>query len=135
MIDAKELRIGNIINNRLDLPKHVIDFKEETYRYYLSNERIIKEHLKNATGIPLTADHLKYLGFIEQGCFDKGKDLTYFTFSFSEEAHTDLSLISSYIEEGNVIVELFPYSVFKFKYVHDVQNIISSVEKGLIKIN
>ena len=129
MIEAKELRIRNLILSKDNCVRKVLDFKEETYRYKLSNGIVIKHHLKTAKPIPITEEWLIKFRFAPTICIDKPTwsenyhDLTYYDLKLSDNKYVDLSLLSSYVENENITVELFPYGIFKYKYVHEIQNL------------
>ena len=74
---------------------------------------------------PLTEETLKELGFKRETC----EEQTYYTYDLSDDKHTDLSLLSSYVKDGgNMVVDLFPYESFKYNTVGAVKMLIEALK-------
>ena len=126
MIESKELRINNIVYSNLEQKEVVLNGVNKIHGMYGDSSF---HSLDGFKPIPITEEWLLEFGFTPTTCSDKPiwsenyHDLTYYDLKLSKDKYTDLSLLSSYIENENITVELFPYEVFKYKYVHQLQNL------------
>lgn len=81
---------------------------------------------------PLTVKILEELGFEKNTCVDKigddWQDATYYTYELSDEDYVDLCLMSSYIEKGDITVELFPYEPIMFNEVGKIKMLIEALK-------
>lgn len=144
MIKANDLQVGNYVslNNMIEVVKSIstgLDHNGDKFDT-IETKRTFGHEDKDFKPIPLTEDWLNKFGFETHNSVDKikgteqYKDLTYYTKSLSDNKYNDLSLISSYVETNDVYVELFPYEDFKYKYVHQVQNVYHSITGKELKI-
>lgn len=114
-----ELRLGNYI--------HIRDNK--VIKVDIGTLIDIETHQGLFSPIPLTEEWLVDFGFSPTTCSDKPNwsynyhDLTYYDLQLNEDKYYDLSLLSSYIENEDIYVELFPYNNPKVKFVHELQNL------------
>lgn len=121
MIIQREFRVGNLCL------KYGVETEIGLIHFYdmMNNPNEVRKY----TPIPLTEEWLVDFGFSPTTCSDKPNwsdnyhDLTYYNLELNEDKYYDLSLLSSYIENEYIYVELFPYSNPKVKFVHELQNL------------
>ena len=130
----KELRFGNLIYDYKN--KQVTEWDSGKV-YWIAECTIDFEYFKP---IPIDEDWLINMGFTPTTCSDKPKwsdnyhDLTYYDLNLGKEKFYDLSLLSSYVENEDIYVELFPYENPKVKYVHELQNLYFALTKEELTI-
>ena len=73
---------------------------------------------------------LDELGF-KKNYYSDESDNGYWTYNFTDDLWTDLSLISSYSKNNKCKVSLFPYEIFEYDNIKDVKALIEAIEKGL----
>lgn len=114
-MEAKELRVNNLIYDKLGRVVKVIsidnsDIEESTYKFKLSNGNILKHHIRNTNGIPLTEEWLLKFGFKRyEGLQDDLYELDGF-WQIQKDFNSNIYTMSD--------IELY-----NIKYVHQLQNL------------
>lgn len=151
MINAKELRVGNLL--RVSIYASTEDAKEslgddysldkewqidkvigichpnEDFMYWSSLGE--EEQIQRIEGIPIAEDFLVHAGFVKEF-----SDVDYYySLELNDDKYCDLCLLSYSIKE-EMEVGLFPYdNYFKCRYVHEVQNLYYSITGKELKID
>ena len=127
MIDKNEIRCGNWFrhNDNWSYREKEGNFKWEDRDWYALGECTID--LSNVFPIPLSPDILLKCGFIKEP-IENGNDNEgyYYSYRLSEDKYIDLSLLSG-DKNGLCEVFLFPYDQLRYKYLHQIQNIVHSI--------
>ena len=117
MINAKELRIGNLVKDHLGRIQTVAEVRHDAYICYLRNGAKLKYKLNTTQPIPLTEEWLlkfSFERFLQETkfklYFNKNKDSYYASISVS--LHSDFCRV-------NVINQ----EITKVQYVHQLQNL------------
>jgi hypothetical protein len=118
-MEAKELRIGNYVNDHLSRVQKVSETRSDAYICYLSNGNKLKYKLNTTTPIPLTEDWLLKFGF------EKGKDEYNFNGFDLEDRNTDqfLSVDKIIKLKNNFGCWYVGTYLRELKHVHQLQNL------------
>ena len=120
----QELRIGNkVLYNGIEceidsIGSWNIDVAGQDFHYSSPIEQLMP--------VPITEKHLIELEFQKEYCDD---DSYYWNKQLHNDKLCDLSLISG-DKNGFLEVCIFPYSeFFRFKYLHQIQNLLCDLEQ------
>ena len=132
-MEAKDLRIGNIVNliSRSGITGIVTEIGSHENEPYIRckdvNEGICLNlnNRKSVYGVPISEIWLIKFGFKKELLSDASG--YYYTLEFVKDKYCDLS-ISSGDKNGFIKVTLFPYDEwFRYKFVHELQNLFFAI--------
>lgn len=137
-IKPQELRLGNYIASA-HFPDRLVVVKVEQLR----EAQLIARHLNGTTEpmayygeikpIPLSEEILLKCPQFKIDYADRGtnEEIKFFCFKlFPEQKYNDLELVSG-DKNGKFEVFLFPYEDVRFEFLHQLQNVVSSLGKEL----
>jgi hypothetical protein len=129
-LTAKELRIGNWVNYEgVNYQMHIVaDEHPEMDSGVLYGCGTTS--WENCFPVPVTEKILEDSGFKKT---DMGNNEFYYSLDLGNHEYNDLALITG---DKNAFLEvfLFPYEDFRYRYVHEIQNLYFSITKKELEI-
>ena len=77
----------------------------------------------------MTEQDLIDLGFELNEAWDNCREERYYTLELSENEYYEICLISNYMSEDKIYVELFPYDDFKYNTPQEIKDVYKGITK------